>query len=250
MLRARRVPGAQVVEGPGCVAAFTNGDGPDLTRKHAANLSLLSCDDPGEVKATRDWAAGLAGVSGEHPADRIAWGRQVHATDVALVAAPTAEAIPATDALVTATPGVGVLVLTADCVPTFVAGDGAIAVIHSGWRGLSTGVVDRAVELLREHSGSGPLQAAVGPAIGPCCYEVGTEVADVFSSWPSVIVDVGADRPHLDLRSGVAWRLRENGVDDILPLFPCTRCDPAYFSHRRGDSGRQGVVASLLAGAS
>jgi polyphenol oxidase len=134
-------------------------------------------------------------------------------------------------------PDVPMLAMTADCLPIAVArrnGDRpALAILHVGWRGLADGVIANGVETL----GDG-LAAAIGPAIGPCCYEVGPEVAERF--------DAGLlSGRNLDLWSAAERALREAGVEEVERLDLCTSCHPdLFFSHRRdqGVTGRQGVI--------
>jgi hypothetical protein len=192
-------------------------------------------DDPRRVRQNRDRLAAAAGLA---PAS-LAHSRQVHGASVAtrrrsdgLGAAGEA------DGQLTSDPGVGVLVLVADCLPIALVGEGGVAALHAGWRGLRAGVVANGVLALRERSG-GPLRAAIGPGAGPCCYEVGEEVHEQFA-------DVaGASRGrHLDLRAIARDRLERAGVAEIHDLGLCTICDERFFSHRRdqGRTGRQGGV--------
>jgi polyphenol oxidase len=139
---------------------------------------------------------------------------------------------------------VPMLKLTADCVPIALAReDGtALALLHAGWRGLLEGIVDAGVAPL-----GGTPRAAVGPAIGPCCYEVGPEVADPFRR--RFGPDVVSGRM-LDLWTAAERALREAGVATIERFDVCTSCNPElFFSHRRdaGVTGRQGVVG-IVAG--
>jgi YfiH family protein len=123
-------------------------------------------------------------------------------------------------------------VLVADCFPVALAGEGKVAMLHCGWRGLAGGLVGRALERFAE-----PPAAAVGPGIGPCCYEVGDEVRERFSH-----VDGAARDRMLDLRKIVEHELRAGGVERIEHLDRCTSCrEDLYFSHRRdrGVTGRQ-----------
>ena len=133
---------------------------------------------------------------------------------------------------------VPMLKLTADCVPIALArADGsepALALLHAGWRGLSEGVVRAGVDAL----GRGKLAAIVGPAIGPCCYEVGPEVAARFDA------DLSR-RTHLDLWEASERALRAAGVETVERIDLCTRCNAdLFFSHRRSGArrGAQGVI--------
>jgi copper oxidase (laccase) domain-containing protein len=135
------------------------------------------------------------------------------------------------------------LKLTADCVPVAIVrtdGEPALALLHAGWRGLSEGIVAAGVRAL----GDGRLAAAVGPAIGPCCYEVGPEVAGLFDA------DLTRGRK-LDLWSAAERALRAAGVEPVERFDLCTACHPElFFSHRRdgGRTGRQGVIGLVVAG--
>jgi hypothetical protein len=149
------------------------------------------------------------------------------------------------DGLWTDEPGLPILALSADCLPIALArtdGTGAaVAVLHAGWRGLLEGIVASGVEAL----GGGSLAAAVGPGIGPCCYDVGEEVAAPFRErFGDDVVREG----RLDLWTSAERALRAAGVDRVDRFDRCTACEPeTFFSHRRdhGRTGRQGVIAHV-----
>jgi YfiH family protein len=165
----------------------------------------------------------------------------VHEATVArVVAPPSGEPEPA-DGQATALHDVAPIVLTADCVPVAVAGEGAVAMLHCGWRGLAGGIVAEGVRAVRELGAEGPLAAAIGPGAGACCYEVGEEVHARFAS--------AGDRRgrNLDLKLVARRQLETAGIEEIHDVGLCTICgDPElFFSHRRsgGVTGRQaGVV--------
>jgi YfiH family protein len=134
--------------------------------------------------------------------------------------------------------GVGAMVLTADCLPVALAGEGAVAMVHAGWRGLAAGVLEQGVGALRDVGGAGPLVAVIGPGAGACCYEVGPEVHAAFGT-------IRDTAEKIDLRAIVRDRLLAAGVAQVLDARACTICDARFFSHRReGErAGRQaGVV--------
>jgi YfiH family protein len=142
------------------------------------------------------------------------------------------------DGLWTNEPGVPLLALTADCLPVALARQDrpGLAVLHVGWRGLLGGVVEEGLRVL-----GGRVQAAVGPAIGPCCYEVGPEVAGRFDG------DLVRDR-RLDLWAAVERRLRVAGCAEVERVDLCTACnDRLFFSYRRDGKpyGGQGVLACV-----
>ena len=134
--------------------------------------------------------------------------------------------------------GVGAMVLTADCLPVALGGEGGVAMLHAGWRGLVAGVLAQGVRAMRDVGAAGPLVAAVGPGAGACCYEVGPEVHAAFG--------VSVDRAqNIDLRAIARERLLEAGVAEVLDASACTMCDARFFSHRRedGHAGRQAGIA-------
>ena len=144
--------------------------------------------------------------------------------------------IPTADGQATDRASVAPVVLVADCLPVALAAPGAVAMLHCGWRGLAAGIVERAVAGF--HS---PPAAAVGPGIGPCCYEVGEEVLEAFADLDGV-----ADGRMLHLRTVVERKLEDAGVERVEHLDLCTSCRAdLFFSHRRDGeaTGRQaGVV--------
>jgi YfiH family protein len=146
---------------------------------------------------------------------------------------------PEADGHATASPSLAPTVLTADCLPIALAADGAVAMLHAGWRGLAAGVIDEGVSALREVGGQGPITAAIGPGAGPCCYEVGEEVLRVFD----------ARGPNLDLKAIARARLEQAGVAEVHDVGLCTMCSAPelFFSHRRdhGVTGRQAGIAWL-----
>ena len=151
------------------------------------------------------------------------------------------------DGLVTVEPGLPLLALSADCVVAALAPrDGsAVAVFHAGWRGAAAGVAGAAVQALAEASGTPPdaLRAVLGPAIGPCCYEVGEEVAAAF---PRHLRPGRGERPHLDLPGAVRGALLRAGLraEAVAGPGPCTLCSGGWFSHRRGDGERDRHAAA------
>jgi YfiH family protein len=147
------------------------------------------------------------------------------------------------DGLWTDEPDLPILAMSADCLPIALVRAGtkrpAVSVLHAGWRGLLEGIVAAGVDAL----GAGPLAAAIGPGIGPCCYEVGEEVAAPYRE--RFGDDVVRER-RLDLWTSAERALRAAGVEHVHRVDRCTACEPeTFFSHRRdaGRTGRQGVIA-------
>jgi YfiH family protein len=177
------------------------------------------------------------------PDVRVLRARQVHGTRV--VTADTGAETPEADGLVTASPATYVGVVTADCAPVLLVAprQHVVAAVHAGWRGAAAGIVDEALAHLRRAFGVEPrdVRAAIGPAIGGCCYEVGVEVRAAFArrsgDATAAAWRIGGERLMLDLRVAVAALLERAGVDDAAIVGPCTRCIPAYCSYRRDGAG-------------
>jgi YfiH family protein len=237
----------------GARALFTTRRGGRSRGPYASlNLGRFTDDEPAAVEANREAVERLVGR-------RLVYGRQVHGARVQRRSAAgevggepvgagggpgeTGEPVKA-DGQATAARDLAPLVLTADCLPVAIAGEGAVAMIHAGWRGLSAGVIAAGVRAVRELGARGALQAAIGPGAGPCCYEVGEEVLAAFAG----------DREHvhgrlLDLKGLARERLREAGVQLVHDVGLCTICseEGLFFSHRRdrGLTGRQAGIAWL-----
>jgi len=223
-------------EAPGCEVAFTTRLGGVSEGPYASlNLGRKSGDDPERADENRRIACGAIGADVE----KLALNYQVHSARV-LRAAPALRGEHA-DGLWTDEPGLPILAMSADCLPIALARDGrpGVAVLHAGWRGLLAGIVAAGVDAL----GGGALSAAVGPGIGPCCYEVGEEVAAPFRDrFGDEVVRNG----RLDLWTSAERALRAAGVARVDRFDCCTACEPeTFFSHRRdaGRTGRQGVIA-------
>lgn len=170
-------------------------------------------------------------------ADSWAWMRQVHGATVIEVAEPGVAGEG--DAIVTTRPGLPLAVRTADCVPVVVHGNEAVGVIHAGWRGLAAGVIESARDAL-EAEGSPAVRAAIGPAIGPCCYEVGDEVVEALGG-RSTTTSSGSQS--VDLWSEAARRL--SGLE-VWRADLCTMCEEPFHSYRGGaGTARQTTVGWL-----
>jgi len=129
-------------------------------------------------------------------------------------------------------------VLTADCLPLLVYHPiGVVAAIHAGWRGLYDGIIPNAISMLPPAP-----TVVVGPAIGPCCYEIGENLAAQFEEkfGARVLIQSPGHKPHLDLQRAAYMQLQDAGVEEIEIANLCTFCHPdLFFSYRRdGSSGR------------
>jgi YfiH family protein len=233
---------------PGATAAFTTRPG-GVSEPPFDSLNLGALTDDGAesiAENRRRLAAAL-----ELDPDGIAFGHQVHGAELATpTASPTSGfASPAAvraqrkragvepaDGQAIREPGLAALVLVADCVPVALSGPGGVAMLHCGWRGLAAGIAAKGVAAIDATA------AAVGPAIGPCCYEVGPEVLVAFER----LGDGVAAARMLDLPEVARRLLLDAGVTRVELSGLCTSCEPElFFSHRR-DHGRTGRQAGLV----
>lgn len=232
---------ARVDLGPGVLAGFTD--------RGTGNVAHRRPHLPSELAVTRRAVARGFGVEADH----LHLMRQVHGADVATIDAdtPPGQEIRDVDALVTGQRDRALVVQVADCVPVLVAvGDRAVAAVHVGRRGLRAGVVDSALDVIGGVAGGlRDARAALGPAIGGCCYEVPADMQrDVVDAHPAAEATTTWGTPSLDLPSAVRAELAERGVDVVAGSSGCTRCDPdgRWFSHRGDrDAGRQAGVIAL-----
>lgn len=173
--------------------------------------------------------------------------RQVHSGQVVRADGGWGIERPEADAVVTNRAGVLVGVRTADCVPILLVDPvrKAVAAVHAGWRGTVAGVLENSLDQLAEQFGSRPadLEAAVGPSIAGCCFEVGPEVASQF---PSKFVVASKPRPHVDLAANLRSRLVDCGVSNITSVTECTKCLPDRFFSYRGQGGATGRMLSVV----
>ena len=170
-------------------------------------------------------------------ASGLAWMKQIHSNRfVEAIDGYCGEG----DALMTTRSNLTLSVATADCVPLVVAADGRLIVIHAGWRGIASEIVAATLDAVDSQSNA--FSACIGPAIGPCCYEVGSDVAAavVKVSGPDVAVDLGHDKVLLDLRAAVQHQLSGCGVERVFTIECCTRCNPDWLSSYRREGSAAG----------
>lgn len=204
-----------------------------ITTPAYAGAAFGTIDD-GDLSAPADrqLAARALGI-----ADEWAWMHQVHGDAIETVdrPGPAGEA----DGLVTAVPALPLAVRTADCVPVVIHSPEAVAVVHAGWRGLASGVIGRAVAAITQLAGT-PTRAAIGPSIGPCCYEVGEEVTSALgagvstTTWGTTSVDL--------------WTTAESQMPgvEVWRADLCTHCEANFHSYRQSATAlRQTTVGWL-----
>lgn len=210
------------------------------------NLGLLTDDSEAAVAENRRRLAFALGFNPE----QVVFSRQVHGTrlidhsgelrgsfQTEYVQKEPRNVLEA-DGHVISGPGAAALVFVADCLPVALFGPGGVAMVHAGWRGLAGGILGAAAGAVEA------MAAAIGPGIGPCCYEVGEEVLSAFAD----LGDGIARGRMLDLPEVARRQLAKAGVEQVESAGLCTSCEEElFFSHRRddGQTGRQAGVAWL-----
>jgi YfiH family protein len=213
------------------------------------NLGYHVGDEPEAVTANRERLATELGTHlGGEPAE-VVWMEQVHGRTVTVVDGPRSEPVLATDALVTATPGLPVAALVADCVPVLLADSvaGVAGVVHAGRVGARVGVLPAALAAMRELGARmSDTKALLGPSICGSCYEVPEAMrADVARHLPGSGCHTRSGTPGLDLRAGLWHQLASEGLGKVGVDPRCTAEDASLFSHR-GSGGRTGRLAAVV----
>lgn len=243
----------EMVKKGGVVMGFTTRhEGVSRPPYNSLNLGSNTFDSPHSVEGNRSLLARSMGTG----LDRLVTVKQVHGTDLLVIDAPNPDyshfhALEC-DGIITNQPGLMIGVTVADCVPIllFDPAKGAVAALHAGWKGTAGQICTKGVAALTELFGSAPdsVLAAVGPAIGPCCYEVDRPVMEAFekgaSGWDLHAVPRGEGKWGLDLSGANRRQLREAGLleENISVASQCVCCNQdLFFSYRRdqGDTGRQ-----------
>lgn len=204
----------------------------------ALNVAILTGDDRDRVHENRSRLA----ASIERDPDGVVMARQVHGSDLRRHDAPQEPRVYAdvvkspdrVDAQVTSNPDLTPLVMVADCLPVALVGPGGVAVAHCGWRGLAGGIVAAAAGEVEAEA------AAVGPGVGPCCYEVGEEVLTAFDDLDGV-----ARGRMLDLTAVATALLERAGVTAVEASGLCTSCNSELFYSHRRDGERTGRQAGF-----
>jgi polyphenol oxidase len=185
------------------------------------------------------------------PAPAYANLRQIHSDIVINAGAGACGMLGEGDGLVSREPGLWLGVRTADCAPVILADSRhrAVAVIHAGWRGAVGQILARALDRMQSDFGSRPsdLIAAVGPAIGPCCFEVGEDVAGQFAPWWPERTDLNR-KTKINLGATLARQLATAGLtpENIAVLGECTHCSPERYHSFRRDGQAAGRMVSAV----
>lgn len=244
------------------VAVTTRVGGVSVAPYDTLNLGLHVGDDVGDVVVNRERAAGAFGVG----LDAMVFARQVHRAAAAVVGRDDAgrgaraedDAVADADVLVTATPGVTLVILVADCVPLALVDPAArvLAVVHAGWRGTAAGVVGAALDAMRAAGGEAArVRAWVGPGVAAERYQVTDEVRDALAGAVApTALDGAVARPDgpghwlVDLAAANRQQLRVHGVaDERIADCGLTTADDRFFSDRAArPCGRFALLARLV----
>lgn len=225
------------------------------------NLALHVGDRPGDVLENRERACRALGMGLED----LVCGQQVHGDQSRVVeegdrgrgARDYQSAIPEADALVTDRPGILLASYYADCVPIMILDPvkRAIALVHAGWKGTALRIAGAALKAMGRAFGTDPgdCLAVIAPSIGPCCYEVDRPVIDALAGGGFDPGQFASSSRHgrwkLDLPLANRAVLTGAGVkgESIAMSGLCTSCRPDLFYSYRGQSGKCGRMASLMA---
>lgn len=234
-------------------AVYTRQGGVSPAPFSSLNLSVSVPDDKDNVYANRRRAYGLFG----RDTDSVVHAHLVHGNDVARVTRDNDGSwLPHVDGIITDQPGCALTMNFADCAPVLLVDprNKAIGIGHAGWKGAVVDLPGAMVRAMQIAFGSDPqtLIGAVGPCIGPCCYEVGDEVIsavhDAFDEGGSLLHERGGPRPYFDLPDANRRNLLRAGVQQVELSGLCTGCrTDLFYSHRveKGRTGRFGVMLML-----
>ncbi len=233
-------------------AVFTRHGGVSPKPWDSLNLGWSVGDAPERVEENYRRIAAVVGAPREHLT--TTW--QVHGNTILVVdASHYGGSLGQADGLITNTPNIPLLQRYADCTPILIYDPvrRAVGIGHAGWRGVVNHTAAALVRAMIDVFGSEPatMVAAVGPAIGPCCYEVGPEVIEAIQASqqkPERLLRA-SERPghaYLDLWQANASQLNEMGVGGVEVAALCTACHRTEFFSHRGDAGRSGRFAAVV----
>ncbi len=217
-------------------------------------LSLSSTPDQEVVRSHRARVAKALGLA----TNRLYFPSQVHETKVVCVTSnTTSEDLLNTDALITNEPGIGIGVMSADCVPILLYDPHhrAVGAVHSGWRGTVALILTKTLVAMQAAFGTQgkDLLAAIGPSASQANYEVGSEVVQAvdaaFGEHHQLLIRHTNGKAQLDLWKANVWQLEQFGVlpENITLSNLCSISNNQYFfSARKGDSGRYAAGLALI----
>lgn len=232
-------------------AVFTRRGGVSPAPFDSLNLSVSVPDEKARVYANRRRAYGLY----DRDTHSVVHAHLVHGADVARVTrADDGTWASRVDGIITDEPGCALTMNFADCAPImlFDPQRQAIGLGHAGWKGAVVDLPGALVRAMQQTFGSRPqsLLAAVGPCIGPCCYEVGPDVIaavqDAFAQPDDLLLYNGGPRPHFDLPAANRRNLQLAGVSHVELSGLCTACRTDLFYSHRAEKGRTGRFGTIL----
>jgi YfiH family protein len=230
---------------------FTRLGGVSPSPYGSLNVGHLVGDGHELVEANHELIYQALGISRRD----VATAHQVHGSRVALVGPEDCgRVIPATDALITDTAGIALMLRFADCLPVLLYDPvrRAIGLAHAGWKGTIEGIAAKTALVMVEAYGSRPADiiAGLGPCIGPCCYQIGSDVIESvkasFNHWQGLLQPRGDSSFHFDLWEANRRQLAEIGVKDIELIQLCTACRTDEFFSHRAEGGHTGRFAVIL----
>jgi len=235
----------------GLVHAFLGRTG-GISRGHLSSLNMgrREEDSPENLKENKGRVAKAFAIE----AERIFTVSQVHSDRVVIIdrADSTPDGVRAleADGIITNAVGIAIGILTADCVPVLLY-DGkknVAAAVHAGWKGTASRIAVKAVETMIERFECRPIDiyAAIGPAIGPCCYDVGEEVVSAIG-YRDRVADLRNGKWFIDLPKANLIQLEETGVSEIDVSNICTSSRTDLFFSHRGEKGKTGRQFSFIA---
>ncbi len=231
-------------------AVLTRLGGVSLPPFASLTRSQVVGDDAAAVATNYERVCGALGIR----RSQMAICYQVHSADVFVVAASDGgQVVGRGDAMVTDQPGVYLSMRFADCTPLLLHDPvrRAVGIAHAGWRGTLKNVAGAVVRAMVERLGcrSGDITAVVGPAIGPCCYQVGSEViraAEAARGDAADLLHHRGERAYFDLWETNRRQFVEAGVGHVAVAGLCTACRTDRFFSHRAEQGRSGRFAALI----
>lgn len=243
------------------VCAFTTRHGGVSEKPYdSMNMAFHVGDDIEKVRQNRKLICDALGIDAAElvAADQVHGDviKEVVASDLGQGAMEYDTTIPATDALMTNVKGVPLSTYYADCVPVFLMDPvkGVIALAHAGWKGTVALIGYKTVDRMTALYGCRPedMIAGIAPSIGPCCYEVDSQVADkvkeVFPYWPELLMEKGNGKWQFNLWEANKRQLMDAGLQEqnIAVAEVCTACHSDLLFSHRADGGKSGRMAALL----
>ena len=229
---------------------FTRKGGASSGIFEGLNCGLGSSDQADIVKINRHRVAAALNL----PPEALCAANQVHSADVVTVHEAQTDTVPTADALVTKTPGLALVILTADCQPVLFSDPkaGVVGAAHAGWKGAIAGILEATVEAMEDLGARREdITAVIGPSISQRAYEVGPEFFEDFLAedpgYARFFANGDGDRYLFDLPAFGLYRLREAGVGHAEWTRHCTYSDPArFYSYRRSVHHKEADYGRLL----